>query len=402
MSSIRRLSTSAKSTVRRLSTDIVSVARSLSSGSINKMEPMPDCPDSEDIYIRAVSKNTNPEVFQDLIIGAALCNNAEQQIVQDAQIGQDIAKMKSELSVIGDAADTALYNMLNKEAFGTDIESLRKENPRLKALPFNSANKFMISANEISVSGERTVLVTMKGAPDIVIQRCSTYKTSNGDILNLDMDMKKRLFHRQEGLGRNGYRVIAMCHQKMSRSNFEQMINEYAQLQNSKSNTEEDLNGLPSNGYCFLGMFSLLDPPRPEVPEAVLSARRAQIRVAMVTGDHPTTAKAIAKQVHILTPEIADMNGVDTFQVEKENNGQLTLNLFRNDRLVKKHVPNRRGSVDQKKQSLLRSSSNTQPTVKLPWYKRAWAHCLNQFTETKLDVPKGKKMEYIPYAVVVS
>jgi sodium/potassium-transporting ATPase subunit alpha len=48
-------------------------------------------------------------------------------------------------------------------------------------------------------------------------------------------------------------------------------------------------------------MFSLLDPARPEVPDAVLKARRAHIRVAMVTGDHPTTAAAIAKKVNILS-----------------------------------------------------------------------------------------------------
>ena len=55
-----------------------------------------------------------------------------------------------------------------------------------------------------------------------------------------------------------------------------------------------------SNGYTFIGLFCLLDPPRIEVPDAVLKARQAKIRIAMVTGDHPTTAIAIAKQVNIL------------------------------------------------------------------------------------------------------
>jgi len=101
----------------------------------------------------------------------------------------------------------------------------------------------------------------------------------------------------------------------------------------------EDLNGFPSNNYCFVGLFSLLDPPRPEVPDVVLKARRAQIRVTMVTGDHPTTAKAIAKQVHILTPEISDINGVDIFKLETNNDGQPMLNLYRNDRLIQQHAP---------------------------------------------------------------
>ena len=52
--------------------------------------------------------------FRDLLLGASLCNNAEKQLVQDAQIGQDISQMKSELRVVGDAADTALYNLCGR------------------------------------------------------------------------------------------------------------------------------------------------------------------------------------------------------------------------------------------------------------------------------------------------
>ena len=61
-------------------------------------------------------------------------------------------------------------------------------------------------------------------------------------------------------------------------------------------------------------MFSLVDPSRPEVPDAVLKARRAHIRVAMVTGDHPTTAAAIAKQVNILSKEISVDGGIGHVQ----------------------------------------------------------------------------------------
>ena len=89
-----------------------------------------------------------------------------------------------------------------------DIDETRQFNSRLKVLPFNSVNKFMISANrlksnDISVAtNERTVLITLKGAPDIVIQRCSSYKTNDNRILPLTGQIKEKLFSRQEDFGR--------------------------------------------------------------------------------------------------------------------------------------------------------------------------------------------------------
>jgi sodium/potassium-transporting ATPase subunit alpha len=354
------------------------------------------------------------QAFRDLLLGASLCNNAEKQLVHDAQIGQDFTKLKSELRVVGDAADTALYNLCADQCF-VDIEKVRDVNPRLKALPFNSSNKFMISANQLETldssipEKNRIVLLSLKGAPDIIIQRCSTYKKDNDEIVPLDNEIKKALFNRQEDLGKNGYRVIAMCQQKFTRQQYDEMMQHYQDKQRSGSlQNEEDLNGFPSNNYCFIGLFSLLDPPRLEVPDAVLKARRAQIRVAMVTGDHPTTAKAIAKQVHILTPEIAEINGIDTFKLETNSNGEPVLNLYRNDRLVQQHAPGevkRTDSLSKNAKEMIRRASigagERQPK-RPPWYKRAWFSCRNQFAEPETDIEPTEKMEYLPYAIVVA
>ena len=252
-------------------------------------------------------------------------------------------------------------------------------------------------------------LIMLKGAPDIVIQRCSTYKTNEDNITQLDQAMKKELFGRQEELGKNGYRVIAMCQQRFTRRDYDEMMQAYKNKQRAQSSsTNEDLSGFPSNDYCFIGLFSLLDPPRPEVPDAVLKARRAQIRVAMVTGDHPTTAKAIAKQVNILTTEIADINGVDTFKLEKNGDGAMILNLYRNDKLIRQHSPGEVTRIDslsknakQMIDKALIEVGDSQPATPA-WYQRAWGSCRNQFKEPKTDVEPTEKMEYIPYAIVVA
>ena len=415
LQTIRRLSSGVIETARRLSIGAVTVVRKLSSGNLNQPQRMPSLnDDNEKNNIPDEASEVRIQAFRDLLLGAALCNNAEKQLVQDAQIGQDISQMKSELRVVGDAADTALYNLCVDRCF-VDIEKVRKVNPRLKVLPFNSSNKFMVSANQLetldnSISEkDRTILVILKGAPDIVIQRCSQYKTNEDDVASLDGDMKKTLFNRQEELGKNGYRVIAMCQQRFTRQEYDDLMQKYKEKQRSQEGQQgEDLSGFPSNGYCFLGLFSLLDPPRTEVPDAVLKARRAQIRVAMVTGDHPTTAKAIAKQVNILTPEISDINGIDTFKLEKNASGQSVLNLYRNDKLLQQHEPGevkRTDSLSKNAKDMMRRASidagELEPAIP-PWYKRAWFSCRNQFSEPATDIEPTEKMEYIPYGIVVA
>ena len=94
------------------------------------------------------------------------------------------------------------------------INEIRCLNPRLKILPFNSTNKFMISANRLEphdlsiLDSECTILIILKGAPDIVIQRCSSYKTNDDRILPLTAQIKEKLFNRQEILGKENNILI--------------------------------------------------------------------------------------------------------------------------------------------------------------------------------------------------
>ncbi|CAF2807127.1 unnamed protein product [Rotaria sp. Silwood2] len=412
---IRALSSDAIKIARRLSDSAHRIVRKLSSSGRDESERIPLVDNNaEKSDISDEPSEVRIQAFRDLLLGAALCNNADKQIVKDVELDHDKVETKSKLKLVGDAADTALYHLCVDQC-SVDIKRVRSVNPRLKVLPFNSSNKFMISANQLetldpSISEkDRTVLIILKGAPDIVIQRCSTYKTNNDEILSLDADVKNALFTRQEELGKDGYRVMAMCQQKLSHQQYDDMMKKYNESkQLSVSEDSEDLSGFPSNGYCFIGLFSLLDPPRPEVPDAVLKARRAQIRVAMVTGDHPTTAKAIAKQVHILTYDIADMNGIDTFKVEKIENGKFLLNLYRNSELIEQHEP----YTNKKDDFLSKNTKNltTQTSIKVdeheslekPWYKRAWLLFRNLFKKSEKKIDSTVKKEYIPYAVIVA
>jgi magnesium-transporting ATPase (P-type) len=199
-----------------------------------------------------------------------------------------------------------------------------------------------------------------------------------------------------------------MCQQKFTKQQYNQKMLRYEEKRRMKIVDIEDLNGFPANSYCFIGMFSLLDPPRVEVPESVLKARRAQIRIAMVTGDHPTTAKAIAKQVNIFSSEIAERNGIDSFKIEQNEVGQSVLRLYRDETLLEEHIAGKltpftpgnkaaRSMIKQIQIDANKSEFEKEP----PWYKRCCSWCRNQFSESKSNLKKATKKEYIPYAIAV-
>ncbi|CAF1430766.1 unnamed protein product [Adineta ricciae] len=210
------------------------------------------------------------EIVQDLVICATLCNNAEKQTVQGKNESENYRR-NSEEKCSFTCFTTQFIDQIHDH----------RESSRI----------FGVNHYE-----RRTG------------HRYSTYKTNENQVATLDDEMKQVLGNCQEKLDENGYRVIAMRQQKLSQEEYE-----------GANQSSEDLDGFPSENYCFLGLFSLLDPPRDEVPRAVLKARQTQIRIAMVTGDHPTTAKAIAKQVTILSSEIIVDNGINTIEVENDS-----------------------------------------------------------------------------------
>lgn len=187
------------------------------------------------------------------------------------------------------------------------------------------------------------------------------------------------------------------------------MILQYEAKTRFKNGNNENLNGFPSSNYCFIGLFSLFDPPRIDVPDSVLKMRRAHIRVAMITGDHPTTAKAIGEQVHILSPEILERNGVDTFKVEKNEEGHLVLRLYRDETLLQEHItgkltPFTTGSKTTRAMlKQIEADTGKNDVIKEPsWYKRCYSSCKTQFSEPKSVLKQETKKEKIPYAIIVS
>jgi Ca2+-transporting ATPase len=154
----------------------------------------------------------------------------------------------------GDPLDRGLLR--HAETHGVDVAQLRQSHPQVSERPFDSAWKF----TRVTVREDERVVSYLKGAPEILLGRCV-----------LSPDERESWVNKADAQAREGFRVLAVAW--------------------GEGETEEQLS--------LLGLVLFWDPPRPEVPNAVATALAAGIRVIMITGDHPATARAVAQLIGI-------------------------------------------------------------------------------------------------------
>merc|ERR1712180_306985 len=239
---------------------------------------------------------------------AVLCNRSEFKGDDD-----NMKKPVLQREVNGDASEAAILKcteMSTKEEHG-GVMSYRKKNPKICEIPFNSTNKYQVSIHDTKpMDGKEEYLIAMKGAPERILDICSTI-TVNGQDMALDQHWKDRFLHAYEELGGLGERVLGFC-------DFRLPVNQFPR--GFPFNADEV--NFPLKNLRFVGLMSMIDPPRAAVPDAVLKCRSAGIKVIMVTGDHPITAKAIARSVGIISEgqetveDIAVREGCDIKDVD--------------------------------------------------------------------------------------
>jgi sodium/potassium-transporting ATPase subunit alpha len=188
------------------------------------------------------------------------------------------------LQCTGDASESALIKCVQ---LLRDVEDYHKANPKLHEIKFNSTNKWQLSIHKPEDPSAKHPLMVFKGAPERVINRC-TKILIDGQEVPLTDEWKKKYQDAYESLGAMGERVLGFAMR-----NLESIPLDYAFTNKPEPN-------FPTDGLTFVGLMSLIDPPREGVPEAVAKCKRARIKVYMVTGDHPITALAISKQVGII------------------------------------------------------------------------------------------------------
>lgn len=225
----------------------------------------------EDYYIdekRIMAKDIDPSnpVHKDLMRLSILCNDSTNIDGEE----------------IGDPTETALINLADK--LGIPPQRVRKAYPRLSELPFDSDRKMMSTFHLLK---DGYTMVT-KGAVDVLIKRIK-YIRKNGEVLPINENDIKNINEMNLEFSRNGLRVLAVAYRKFDQE---------------KTLVPEDENDL-----IFLGLISMMGPPRVESAAAVEECIKAGIIPIMITGDHKITASAIAKRIGILTDESQAVEG---------------------------------------------------------------------------------------------
>jgi sodium/potassium-transporting ATPase subunit alpha len=210
---------------------------------------------------------------------SVLCNRAVFRGGQD-----DVPIIKRDC--IGDASESGILKCTEILTKGKTL-SMRDQMTKVHEVPFNSTNKYQLSIH--LVNGQH--LMVMKGAPERILDRCG-YIMNNGEVEKMGDAWNKNFDNAYMTLGGLGERVLGFCHCWLDK---EQYPAGYA--------FDTEAENYPMNDLTFVGLISMIDPPRAAVPDAVAKCRSAGIKVIMVTGDHPITAAAISKSVGIISPE---------------------------------------------------------------------------------------------------
>ncbi|MEG0765498.1 MAG: HAD-IC family P-type ATPase, partial [Pseudoflavonifractor sp.] len=199
-----------------------------------------------------------------------LVNDVQRLLLKAAILASDATEVEG--VAIGDPTEVALVQLA--DLFGVDEISYREQNPRLAELAFDSDRKLMSTLHDV----EGTPTLFTKGAIDVLLDRSTLLLTREGAVPMTDAD-REEISRVNMELSMQGLRVLAFAFRPL------------AHAEALSLDDEQD--------FTFIGLISMIDPPRPEAIQAVADAKRAGIRTIMITGDHKVTASAIAAQLGI-------------------------------------------------------------------------------------------------------
>ncbi|MDR1241109.1 MAG: calcium-translocating P-type ATPase, PMCA-type [Oscillospiraceae bacterium] len=225
---------------------------------------------------------------EEILSYAAICNNAKQKGT----------------NIFGEPTEKALLEAAIK--IGKEKTKLEKIFIRVKEVPFDPVKKIMTTVHKTKI-GYKTIV---KGAPDVLLKMCSYYIGDsepkkniefNNKVCLMDDCIRKQIKKNYESMASRALRVLAIAY---------------------KDNNNQDLS---ENNLVFTGLIGITDPPRPEAKQAVKECLEAGIKPVMVTGDHVLTAKAIAKELGIMSSENSIITGKELNEIEQKT---LEKNIF--------------------------------------------------------------------------
>lgn len=208
----------------------------------------------------------------------ALCNDARLEHITEEGL--------DEWRIIGDPTEGAMIVAAAKA--GIDREEINKSQPRLQEIPFDSQRKLMTTFHK---TADGRLAVFTKGAPDILVNRCTHVMHSDGTVTAITQEDLDAIMNANRNMASQALRVLAMAYK---------IVDEIPEHPDPEKD-ERDL--------VFCGLAGMIDPPRPEAIEAVKLCKSAGIRTVMITGDYKETAAAIARQLGIISSDDEVLTG---------------------------------------------------------------------------------------------
>ncbi len=215
----------------------------------------------------------------------------ERMVVQELQCEEEYEALLAMVlandadpdTLAGDPLDAGLLTYAREH--GIDVAMERRTHPQREGRPFDSAWKYM----RVTVETETGVASYLKGAPEVVIDRCE-----------LTIERRTIWLQHAEEAASQGHKVLALAR----------------------------AGGVGEHHLHLLGLLKLWDPPRPEVHDAIAMAQRAGVRVLMITGDHPGTARAVAMAVGLPNPSVMTGAELEKLALDELRAATRTVNVF--------------------------------------------------------------------------
>lgn len=183
---------------------------------------------------------------------------------------------------IGDPTEVALINYAEK--YDVDYKSIRENYTRISEIPFDSDRKLMTTVNLID---DENIMFT-KGAPDVIFKRCK-YALKYDEVIEISDEILDEYKKINENFSNRALRVLAFAYKNVA-DEFEPSLDD-------------------ENNLILIGLMAMIDPPREEVFDAVKEAKSSGIKTIMITGDHKTTAAAIAREIGIMEKDDLALTG---------------------------------------------------------------------------------------------
>ncbi|WP_430515035.1 cation-translocating P-type ATPase [Lactococcus lactis] len=199
---------------------------------------------------------------------------ADQKLLLNAMVLCNDSSFSQEGQLLGDPTEVALIAYSDK--IGYPYQDLREKSPRLAEFPFDSERKLMSTINDFE--GQKTIFV--KGGPDVLFNRCNQVFL-DGKVQEFTPELKEKFQAQNEAFSQKALRVLAYAYKPVSDNKTELTL------------TDE-------NDLILIGLSAMIDPPREAVYDSIAEAKKAGIKTIMITGDHKTTAQAIAKDIGLM------------------------------------------------------------------------------------------------------